>query len=136
MLEGTKKCGRCKKVLIHEQYYISNAKPDGRQSVCIECQKSHANTPERRYRAYLKNAAKRGYLFILSIAEFYQLWRKPCYYCGDMIDGIGIDRVNNKLDYKIDNVVPCCGTCNIMKGTLGYETFIQKCIGIAQKHKN
>jgi hypothetical protein len=38
-----------------------------------------------------------------------------CHYCGDEIQGVGIDRVNSNLGYSEDNCVPCCQICNEMK---------------------
>lgn len=50
------------------------------------------------------------------------LIKKPCYYCG-VLRGIysqstWIDRINNKEHYKIENVHPCCPSCNIIKHNL------------------
>ena len=36
----------------------------------------------------------------------------------------GIDRLNSKLGYFLDNCVPCCATCNTMKMSLGEKEFI------------
>jgi len=36
----------------------------------------------------------------------------------------GVDRVNNKIGYRVDNCVPCCSVCNIMKNTLGVADFL------------
>lgn len=135
MPEGLKKCSKCREVKIYEEFYANKAKHDGLQGYCISCKKKHENTPERRYKAYLRSARKRGYLFILSFEEFLGLWKKPCHYCGQPINGIGIDRVNNKLNYKIDNVVSCCGTCNLMKGQLDQAAFIRQCRLIFQNNQ-
>jgi len=35
----------------------------------------------------------------------------------------GIDRINNKLGYVIDNCAPCCKICNSAKGELSIEDF-------------
>lgn len=35
----------------------------------------------------------------------------------------GIDRVDNTKGYTIDNVVPCCGICNMAKGKLNQQEF-------------
>ena len=41
-----------------------------------------------------------------------------CYYCNLELNetGIGLDRLDNKNGYNIDNVVPCCGPCNYTRG--------------------
>lgn len=67
----------------------------------------------------------------------------PCAYCGDPpqnFDGItyynGIDRVDNKIDYTMDNVVTSCSMCNYMKFTYNVNDFIQGCINISLQNSN
>lgn len=81
--------------------------------------------------------------FDLSIESFEDLTTSNCYYCNNAPNqkslsktGViyyynGLDRINPKKDYTIDNVVPCCRTCNFMKGTLSQDTFLLK---ISQIH--
>lgn len=59
-------------------------------------------------------------------------WNKPCHYCGEEIVGIGIDRVNNKIGYQVDNIVPCCAWCNKMKLVATKEDFINHCKKIVE----
>jgi len=80
---------------------------------------------------YKKDARLRGYEFDLSLGEFSELTVKNCHYCntpptkvihypgtnGDYLCN-GIDRVNNKHGYLINNCVPCCMQCNFSKGSL------------------
>jgi hypothetical protein len=60
-----------------------------------------------------------------------------CHYCGvspSMVRVLpsgrgaftynGLDRVDNTLGYMLENVVPCCKTCNIAKGTMPYDDFM------------
>ena len=66
--------------------------------------------------------------------------KSKCYYCGSnptlrhfkvygaSDHGIdfeynGIDRFDNSRGYDLDNCVPCCGVCNVMKSTLTYRDF-------------
>lgn len=35
----------------------------------------------------------------------------------------GLDRIDSSKGHTISNVVPCCWTCNRMKGDMGYEEF-------------
>lgn len=44
----------------------------------------------------------------------------PCTYCngvfGQVKFGKGLDRIDHKKDYTRDNVLPCCRTCNRIRG--------------------
>jgi len=88
---------------------------------------------------YKKGAKERGYSFELSFEEFKNITSRDCYYCGRKPENIqlrkgkisvtpyiynGIDRVDNSKGYIIDNIVPCCFTCNRAKSTMGQEEFI------------
>ena len=60
----------------------------------------------------------RGWL--LNRKEYSDLLDKPCYYCGSSLEnemGWSLDRIDNKDDYILHNVLPCCGKCNRIKGT-------------------
>ena len=54
-------------------------------------------------------------MFELTFEEFMFYWQKPCIYCGIEIETIGIDRINSSVGYKLDNCVPCCTRCNLVK---------------------
>lgn len=86
---------------------------------------------------YKRNAGLRGLDFLLSLDEFKEITSKNCYYCGIEPSQVfksrtnyggyvynGIDRVDNDRGYSLDNIVPCCGTCNIAKGKLSVEQFL------------
>lgn len=64
------------------------------------------------------------------------LTKQDCYYCGQAPsqsmggkrhNGFytynGLDRVDNTKGYTIENVVPCCGTCNIAKRATSLNEF-------------
>jgi hypothetical protein len=86
-----------------------------------------------------KNGAKtRNLEFLLTIDDIQDIIYLPCHYCGavnsikylDKVSGKiyyrnGIDRINNFRGYTLDNVVPCCASCNRMKMDLGYDEFLQ-----------
>lgn len=77
---------------------------------------------------YVKGAKKRGIHFALSKTLFESLIVKPCFYCDDKKEGEvhGIDRVDNQKGYIEENVVPCCETCNVLKGSQHPQEFIDK----------
>lgn len=87
--------------------------------------------PKFRYATYKRGAIKRGYSFELNVEEFSNLWNKPCHYCNDPIEGIGIDRKDNNIGYTVDNTTSCCTNCNWMKNNTNYNAFILQCNKVA-----
>ncbi len=99
------------------------------------------------YRTSQHNAENRSHEFNLSYKEFIDLITQSCYYCGDSpkpasIELLkkrgnpkqptfyynGIDRIDSKGKYEIENCVPCCSVCNYMKRILKQSDFyIQIC---------
>ncbi len=80
-----------------------------------------------RYNSYKSSAKARGHSFNLSKKQFHMFFGKNCFYCGEKIEFVGIDRFDNEMGYDLDNCVPCCSVCNKMKLNIEYEKFIQKC---------
>lgn len=90
------------------------------------------------YDNYSYNAIKRGHEWSLTVEYFKYLTSKPCHYCGNKPAQVkklkgsdesyyvynGIDRLDNEAGYKTDNVVPCCGRCNMAKGKSSLIEFI------------
>lgn len=91
--------------------------------------------------AYKLGAKNRGHKFELSKEDFKSIVVSDCFYCGDKpsqemknngksnffgnFTYNGIDRVNNKNGYVLNNVVPCCFRCNQAKLTMGKYDFIK-----------
>jgi hypothetical protein len=82
----------------------------------------------RSYTNYKKNAEERGLPFHITKSEWDTLIYSPCYLCGYQDNkGIGLDRVENtKREYTLENVKPCCGTCNSLKNDMSLETIKDK----------
>lgn len=47
----------------------------------------------------------------------------------------GIDRINNKEGYTLDNCRSCCADCNFMKKDMDHDDFLLQCGLIAHQHK-
>lgn len=91
------------------------------------------------YNKYKKETIeKRKMLFEITREEWDNLLNKSCYLCGYKCKGrIGLDRVDNSIrKYTIENVKPCCGSCNIMKGELSLEVLKAKCKKISDIWKS
>lgn len=94
----------------------------GRQYSC-GCTRKKFESPHRKYYTnYMNSAKNRGYAFNLSFEEFDSIISQNCHYCGSEPRN-GVDRRDNSRGYDIDNVVPCCTTCNRGKGTMSYSEF-------------
>ena len=91
--------------------------------------------PEHKHYYFRKQAEYRNIYYGLTFDEFLTFWQLPCYYCGDEIETVGLDRIDNNQGYIIDNIVPCCHPCNMMKRTYEQEEFIARCTRIAEKFK-
>lgn len=87
-----------------------------------------------KYKQYQANCVKRNMEFGLSFDEFKSFWNKPCHYCDERIESIGLDRVDNSIGYKKENVVPCCWDCNRLKGNMEMVSFMDKIKKIYHKH--
>lgn len=86
-----------------------------------------------RLQSYKRAAKKRNFEWLLTDDEFKSLWQKPCSYCGEKIETIGIDRLDSTTGYVLNNCVSCCSTCNTMKLDMTKEEFIFKIKQILKK---
>lgn len=110
------------------KYYANN------KDKVLESNKAWWQTPKGRFTSYRRSAKERGLKFNLSMEQFMVYWQKPCYYCNDPIDTIGLDRINSNLNYEINNILPCCTVCNKMKLDSTQSDFFDKILQIV-KHR-
>lgn len=91
-------------------------------------------------RLYKTNAVRRGLEWSLTEKEFDWITQQLCHYCGTPPSNCyakagggkqstpfhynGLDRKDNNRGYIVENVLPCCGTCNRAKGQLHYDEFL------------
>ena len=126
-----KYCPKCCKERELSSFYVDSTRPDKKNRICKECSKlsdqKYTKTIRGRYTMYKKCAKYRGYPFLLTLDEFISLWDQNCSYCGEKIEGIGLDRIDNNKGYIIQNVVPCCEICNYMKQSSSKKAFISQC---------
>lgn len=110
------------------------------------------NTLYNRYK--VKQGKDRNLSFLLSKEEFKKLVLSSCFYCGQIPSNIitpvtkgkisdfawkngkftynGLDRLNNKLGYILNNCVPCCKPCNYAKNTMTFEEFKMWAMNVAK----
>lgn len=126
---------------------IRRAIREGYKPSCNKCENSEiiiTGNPEEAalrflYKQYKHSAKMRGYSFELSLDDFKSITKEDCVYCGvepkqvcktynKGVNGEytynGLDRVDSNRGYELNNIKPCCGTCNTMKSNLTYEEFI------------
>lgn len=98
--------------------------------ICMDCYRNHIHKKTRGDNAkYLRlkyNAKKQGVDMDIPFAEYQRLQEEACHYCGLSVTGrssvdssentgSGLDRIEPKQGYTLDNVVPSCFMCNRTK---------------------
>lgn len=93
---------------------------------------------------YIRSAKKRNFIFELTDEQLHVIFKMNCTYCGIEPKQIkygtnytneadkknpysynGIDRVDSKKDYTLENCVPCCKKCNFMKLQMTFDEFFE-----------
>lgn len=80
---------------------------------------SYNYNPNGRFNKARHQSKQRNIKWTIKRTDYKQLIENPCYYCdGDLSVecGTGLDRIDNKKGYIINNVLPCCGSCNRTRG--------------------
>jgi len=77
----------------------------------------------KQYLSYLKRANAKGWAFELTDEMFTMLPDSFCAYCGDTPSGF--DRIDSAKGYTLENSIPACFRCNMMKHTLSKDHFIK-----------
>jgi len=91
--------------------------------------------PRGKYLAHLNLAKRREVVCTITFEHFLELTQKDeCHWCLGPLptSRAGLDRLDNNIGYVEGNCVPCCWSCNMMKGTLTGEQFIELCAKIAR----
>jgi hypothetical protein len=151
---GTCLCLNCGEVKNIDSFLTKNNEPSYNCSACrlkaciYDKSRTRRNirTNEKTVREYIRSVQphRRKKIWSLTMEQALDIISKPCHYCGSYDEKIndngvtysnmGIDRVDNKKDYVIDNVVPACSMCNFMKYTYSYDDFIEYCINIYRNY--
>lgn len=121
-----KVCNICNKEFTTHQYSIIACSTECKKVNQRNSSKYMELTISSRYRHYKYSANKREITFNLTLEDFSKYWKKPCGYCGDVIETIGLDRIENTKGYSIKNIIPCCTVCNMMKRDISKETWMNK----------
>lgn len=147
-------CSKCQATKSTNQFYKNRSRKTGYSSYCKSCdnslpRKQYPNGVGASPTKYIKSENRRKYSramlrrfynypnqckrrkkkidFNLTLEQFANLTSQPCHYCGQLSPGkdyVGIDRVDNNQDYVVNNCVPCCSVCNMMKRSWSYTFFL------------
>lgn len=131
-------CNRMK-LIYHPSFFITKCKlisktistPD---DFYTEWKEHYTRGTKQNYKTFKYSAEiKRNIPVKLTEDEWNSLIFQPCHYCGyTQTHGIGLDRLDNSIrEYSLENVKPCCGSCNLMKGEMSYQDFLDKTKQIA-----
>lgn len=78
-------------------------------------------TLDYRYKKAKSTSKQRKIDFNLTFEEYKTIIKSAtCHYCNTDLSnmvGHGLDRVSSEAGYNIDNVLPCCNTCNKARNT-------------------
>ena len=94
----------------------------------------------RAYQQHKTAAKSRGFISYLTYEQYEMIALRACAYCGNRskrksvkelsireeIEFNSIDRRNNEPYYKLENCVPACFVCQMMKGSLSFDEFYGK----------
>jgi hypothetical protein len=85
----------------------------------------------KRYNRTKVSARNRGYDFDLSREDFLWLMNWECFWCGD--EPTGVDRLENKVGYNVDNCVSSCKRCNVAKNDMTKDEWFDWISRLSQK---
>lgn len=88
---------------------------------------------KQRLKTIKSGARRRGIDWKISDEYAWELLHKSCTYCGEEPEVYNkiqkqcatIDRIDNSLDYTVNNVTPSCLHCNRLKGARPLEEFLK-----------
>lgn len=97
--------------------------------------------PERKIKMVVNSARARGIEVVTEDREkLMAKLEQPCHYCGIAPSPggklNGLDRVDSTQGYLDKNTVPCCATCNSMKGPFTKDVFVSHVRDDICKYKN
>lgn len=69
-----------------------------------------------RYTVLKKRVKEKGFSYIMDNKVYFRIIKQNCWYCNfkhwGVEKGVGLDRLDNTVEYLESNVVSCCGKCS------------------------
>lgn len=118
-----KKCSKC---LEHKPFSCFSKNPTNGyyHAYCKQCSCSMSRVynlqPSNRFKTAKTKAFKKSRVWEISYIDWNNLIDQGCFYCKvDLATSVGssLDRIDNSRGYTLDNVLPCCTTCNKIRNT-------------------
>lgn len=121
-----KECNSCGRVLTTDHFHRNGSRFRPSCKFCRRKQRKVSESkPAARYKTYKRNSKSRGIEFELTEEYFFSFDGKSCFYCGEELSAISLDRIDNDVGYVEGNVVPCCYICNSFKHVFSEESFLK-----------
>ena len=128
------------KLIYHPAFFIIKCKIISNQisvpdTFFSEWKEHYSRNTKKNYKTFKYTAeVVRNLKVNITEEDWNTLIYQSCHYCGyKHTNGIGLDRLDNSVrEYTLENVKPCCGSCNLMKGELSYSEFMDKTKQIAE----
>lgn len=100
-----------------------------------KCKNCLIQSPEHKtYLMVLRTASRRSLSWEINESQWIDISSQNCYYCGIEPSNIiadygyrysGLDRIDSSKGYSLENVVPCCRTCNLAKSDMSQKEFFE-----------
>jgi hypothetical protein len=122
---ANKECLNCRLTKPLSEFAKRHSNPDGHKARCLLCApdkprpRTYLTAATARWAAGRGSARDRGLRWDISLDSYVTIIQNPCHYCGTSLkdrQGHSLDRKDNDLGYTPANVLPCCGTCNRIRG--------------------
>ena len=102
------------------RHYLNN------KDKILKKNRAYNKTQKGKFNYYKTRARKKSLQWGFTFDEFVSdFWQKNCFYCGDKIETVGIDRLDSSKGYIKNNCKPCCKFCNTAKMETDFEDFIK-----------
>lgn len=126
-----KTCSKCKISKSLDEFPTASKSKNTKEGRCKTCKAEYKRfwysqnrdylnkRPNTRYNKAKHDASRRKLSWELFKSQYLSLLSKICYYCDEKLPDFrsGLDRLDNSVGYSLDNVVPCCSSCNIGRNT-------------------
>lgn len=82
--------------------------------------KNKRSTPNGKFKLGIRQAKIRNLEWTLTFEDYSMLIDNRCYYCKGLLNpmGVSLDRTDSSQGYTIENCVPCCRNCNVLKSDI------------------